>query len=216
MSRSRRQILNALRAGASPFPDASAPADYRPMVPRAELDRQALRAQFVEEAERLDCHVHGMDDEAQALQMLLEVCQDHSPVSCWEEEQIPLSGLYEALEAKGSAVTTPDDDAAAVGVSGAQAALAATGSLVLLSGPGRFRATSLLPPVHVAVIREEQIVPDLESWLAAQRQDSFAQMRGAANVAIISGPSRTADIAMEPVMGMHGPREVHVILLGGN
>lgn len=216
MSRSRRQILSALRAAASPFPDAVAPADYRPMVPRADGDRQALRAQFVEEAERLACRVHAAGDEAQGLQVLLELCEGQGPISCWDEEQIPLPSLYEALEVKGITVTTPDNDAAAVGVSGAQAALAATGSLVLFSGPGRFRATSLLPPVHVVVIREEQIVPDLESWLAAQRQDGFEALRGAANVAIISGPSRTADIAMEPVMGMHGPRELHVILLGEN
>lgn len=62
-------------------------------------------------------------------------------------------------------------------------------------------------------LRSTQIVPDLESWMAAQRADGFAAMRGASNIVVVSGPSRTADIAMELVMGMHGPRELHIVLL---
>lgn len=57
--------------------------------------------------------------------------------------------------------------------------LAATGSLVLSSGPGRYLATSSLPPVHVAVLYRDQILPDLESWLSGRRGERFARMRRA-------------------------------------
>ena len=87
-----------------------------------------------------------------------------------------------------------------------------------MSGNGRFRAASLLPPIHIAVLNTNQIVPDLESWWAAQKWAAqkaagLEQTRQHSNIAIITGPSRTADIAMQLVMGMHGPRELHLVLL---
>ena len=68
---------------------------------------------------------------------------------------------------------------------------------------------SLLPPIHIAVLRSEQIIKDLESWVALQQD--FGE---ASNIVVISGPSKTADIAMELVLGMHGPQEVHLLLIG--
>lgn len=53
----------------------------------------------------------------------------------------------------------------------------------------------------------------MESWLAQKRLNDI---RAASNVVIISGASRTADIAMELILGMHGPRELHIILLKNN
>ncbi|RXL64508.1 hypothetical protein EO238_33075, partial [Citrobacter sp. AAK_AS5] len=75
----------------------------------------------------------------------------------WAFDQIPLPGLAQALDAAGIAVAALDDSDVTVGISGADAALAATGSLVLSSGSGRYRATTLLPTIHIAVIRESQI-----------------------------------------------------------
>ncbi|MEZ4518784.1 MAG: lactate utilization protein [Chloroflexota bacterium] len=100
-----------------------------------------------------------------------------------------------------------------VGLTGADAGLAATGSLVLQSGSGRYRAASLLPPLHIAVLTADRIVPDLENWWTQQRAAGLDQVRQRSNIVVITGPSRTADIAMQLVMGMHGPRELHLILL---
>jgi L-lactate dehydrogenase complex protein LldG len=105
------------------------------------------------------------------------------------------------------------DAGARVGLTGVDAALAATGSLVLSSGDGRARAASLLPPIHIAVVTADQILPDLESWLASSKAAGSAPIRRPSNIVVITGPSRTADIAMQLVMGMHGPREVHVVLM---
>ena len=214
---SKRRILDALRQR-TPFPEATAPTSYRPVVPRTDDNPQTLAAQFVLAAQALACEVHQVATEAQALQTVLDRLQGVSTVAAWDPGAIPLPGLAAALQEAGIRLTHPDDKAdearAEAGLSGAQAGLAATGSLVLASGPGRFRSTSLLPPVHIAVLHTSQIVPDLESWFARQRQDNFTSMRQSSNIVVISGPSRTADIAMELVMGMHGPREVVIVLVG--
>ena len=83
------------------------------------------------------------------------------------------------------------------------------------AAPGKHRVTSLLPPIHIAIVRRNQILADLETWVARQREPGIDRFRALSSIMIISGPSRTADIAMQLVMGMHGPRELHIILVDG-
>ena len=213
MSDSRGKILDALRAGRKPFPGAEPPSEYRPMIPRTTADADGLAAQFVLEAERQAARVHRAAGDKQALDTIVALLQDQKCIASWDPGEIALPGLFQALQGAGIEIGEPDDGGMEVGLTGALAGLAATGSLILSSGPGTYRTTSLLPAVHIAVLRESQIVPDLESWFAAQREGGFAQMRRASNTVVITGPSRTADIAMELVMGMHGPRELHVVLV---
>jgi L-lactate utilization protein LutC len=99
--------------------------------------------------------------------------------------------------------------AADLGLSDAQAGIAETGSLVLDSRAERHRLVSLVPPVHVAVLRAESIADDLGSALAGLGRG--AELASA--VTLITGPSRTADIELELVIGVHGPRELHVLVL---
>jgi L-lactate dehydrogenase complex protein LldG len=98
-------------------------------------------------------------------------------------------------------------DAASVGITGAVAVLADTGSIVVTSGAGRPRLASLLPPIHVALVTRAQIVPSLGAWLAAHR----TLPASVANCVVITGPSRTADIEMTLTRGVHGPRAVHIV-----
>ncbi len=131
-------------------------------------------------------------------------------VSCWQLDQIPIPGL-EAAFVEANIAHAGQDASVRVGLTGVDAALAATGSVVVMSGNGRYRAASLLPPVHIVVVATAQIVPDLESFWAQQRTIGLDQTRQSSNVVVISGPSRTSDIAMQLVMGMHGPRELHLV-----
>jgi L-lactate utilization protein LutC len=98
--------------------------------------------------------------------------------------------------------------AADVGVTGAQAGIAETGSLVLDSHAELHRLVSLVPPIHVAILRADAIVGDLGAALSALDRSGES---GA--VTLITGPSRTADIELELVIGVHGPRELHAIVL---
>jgi len=101
--------------------------------------------------------------------------------------------------------------AAELGISSVDYAVAETGSLVVCSKPGRERMVSLLPPVHVALIDEAQIVADLyDVFDQLQERDPQALP---SNLAFITGPSKTGDIELQLTTGVHGPgRWIAVII----
>jgi L-lactate dehydrogenase complex protein LldG len=107
--------------------------------------------------------------------------------------------------------------AADIGVTGVDLAIAETGSLVLRSGSGRPRSTSLLPPYHVAVFDREALVESLAQvgvFLEAWHDGAPDPSRGGV-INVITGPSRTADIELTLTRGVHGPKEVHAIFVEG-
>ncbi len=93
------------------------------------------------------------------------------------------------------------------GVTGAEWGIADTGTLVLASGPDRPRLASLLPPVHIALLDAERVLPDLPALFG--RTGVLPS-----TLTLITGPSRSADIGLVPVLGAHGPMEVVVVLVG--
>jgi L-lactate utilization protein LutC len=96
--------------------------------------------------------------------------------------------------------------AADVGISGVELLVAETGSIVVETRPDQPRGLSLLPPVHIAVAERRQLLPDLF--------DIFAESTAPpACLSIITGPSKTGDIELRLVTGVHGPGEVHVVLI---
>jgi L-lactate dehydrogenase complex protein LldF len=97
-----------------------------------------------------------------------------------------------------------------VGVTGAFAGIADTGSLVLVGGEGRPLAASLLPDIHIALLQASDLVPTLSDVLGR------SEIRTASSSVIITGPSRTADIEMTLSIGVHGPKELHVFLIEDN
>ncbi len=111
-----------------------------------------------------------------------------------------------ALEPRGANGTD------AVGVTGALAAIAETGTLVLASGQGTPATVSLLPETHVAVVSARRIVAHMEEAWALARAE-FRELPRAIN--FVSGPSRTADIDQQIVLGAHGPYRVHIVVVRG-
>ena len=81
------------------------------------------------------------------------------------------------LDSLGVSVAEPNDGDVRVGITGATAALAATGSLVLESGAGRPRSASLLPDVHIALMTADQLHNDLEDWQLAQQASGYPAFR---------------------------------------
>ena len=106
----------------------------------------------------------------------------------------------------GIAVVRQPDPGIHWGITGAAGAIAETGSLLLASGAGETLTASLLPEMHIAVLKASQIVPTVESAM------SLPGLKSASSV-IATGPSRTADIEMALTIGVHGPGEVHVFLI---
>jgi L-lactate dehydrogenase complex protein LldG len=93
------------------------------------------------------------------------------------------------------------------GVSEAIYGLADTGSVVLAAAPDEPRARSLIPEVHVTLMREDLILPGLDELFAALGDELPSAL------AIVTGPSRSADIEQKLAVGVHGPGEVHVVVL---
>jgi L-lactate dehydrogenase complex protein LldG len=93
-----------------------------------------------------------------------------------------------------------------VGITGVLAAIAETGTLVVAPDAVRSRGTFMIPPVHIALVLESQLIPDLiDLWPRLGATIPTA-------VTLISGPSKTADIEGILVTGVHGPGAVHVLL----
>lgn len=102
--------------------------------------------------------------------------------------------------------------AADAGISNVSHLIAETGTVVMATAAREPRSLSLLPPLHLAVARREQILPDLFDLF-----DLFAE-RGApaappSCLTLITGPSKTGDIELKLVTGVHGPGELHVVLV---
>lgn len=128
-------------------------------------------------------------------------------------------GLVERLAALNIRVTsvaglTPETArepffGAEIGISGVAALIAETGSIVMAARPDEPRSVSLLPPLHIAVAHRSQVVPDLFDLF---QQLGFAGAMPSC-LTLITGPSKTGDIELKLVTGVHGPGEVHVVLI---
>ena len=217
---------------ARPVPRPADAGQAAEVVRRQMLERwpQAL-ARFREEFERVAGVFHrvsSMDEVPGVIRRIAQERQARSLLS-WHPGALGLD-LRGSLGAEGFSVTVAPDgdpDAAAraihrgaaaraeIGVTGVDWALAETGTLVLVSGRGRPRSTSLLPATHVAVFGRDRLVESLEQvgvMLEALHVNPALSMSGAV-INFITGPSRTADIELTLTRGVHGPKDVHAIFV---
>lgn len=161
----------------------------------------------------------------EARDVVSELLDRYSPASalCWRHpvlEQLRLADLlmakgierldYGSLDALEPGERRRRMLAAGIGISSATVAVAETGTLALASGPGTERVVSLLPPLHIAVVSADQIVPDLFD-LIARMQTSAPEMPS--NWVLITGPSKTGDLELKLTTGVHGPGAWHVIVV---
>jgi L-lactate dehydrogenase complex protein LldG len=116
------------------------------------------------------------------------------------------SSQYQIKESKSKAFS------ADIGITGVDYAIAETGTVVLHPRSGLSRLVSLAPPTHIAVLRPGEVLDSLDELFAMERSDFMSgELAGSMN--LISGPSKTADIEGTTVTGIHGPLEVHLIIL---
>ena len=173
------------------------------------LDGEDLIQRFADELSALEGDF-TLCSSANVAQLILDELENLgiSTIFSWDKDFLP-EGLIDELEIKGIVVTEALDSEIKAGISGAEAAIAETGTLVLPSGKGRPQFVSLTPEVHIAVLRARDILQNLSEAL------QLPAMSQSAAVSLISGPSRTADIEMTLTLGVHGPRKIHVFCLEG-
>ena len=201
---------------------------------RAAARWEELWQQFASEIEAVGGQGHRAADAAEAATIIAEVAERRGgrKIVTWDLAALGFGSVGEALSGRGFEVInaspprTQTEDAAVrgqlraalaeadVGITGANYAIAETGSLLLISGEGRGRLVSLLPRTHVALIRPAHLVEamrDVGPILAVEHRDGPAAHASCLN--FITGPSRSADIEFVLARGVHGPAEVHVILI---
>lgn len=134
------------------------------------------------------------------------------------EEPMTTLGVIDALKQAGLEVTAGEIDAAAyrkacsacdAGVTTAAYGIAETGTLAMIFGEKRSRLTSLVPFIHVAVLEAKNMLPHTESLFERLAADGVSP----AALSLVSGPSMTADIALTPIRGIHGPGKLAVVLV---
>ena len=165
--------------------------------------------QFKESLEAVDGHcmiVRGDNGIAQALTNVIQggriAISDNPEV----ERLLQLTDLeIEELEIAPNAHDIFRFD---VGISTAQAAIAETGTLVLDATRERHRLVSLVPPVHIAIVKASQIFRTLGEVLTLIQKEKEVSPA----VTFITGPSRTADIELTLAIGVHGPQKLYVII----
>ena len=221
--------------------DVIAPADKRGR--RAEQVRAVMAERagdFLEElsisAAAAGWRVHRVATDDEVVEAITRICVDagaRQALKSNEELIAGLSSLDESLEAAGIEVRSAvqeqavDEEAATsneaehrarlfeadVGITGSDYAIAETGTVVVHPRGGLSRLVSLSPTRHIAVVRRGTVLPSLDELFLLE---SEAQSNGtlASSMNLITGPSRTGDIEGVIVEGIHGPIEVHMVLVG--
>jgi len=226
----KKPALFAASTAARPeHPVAQADTIRRELAERWPATLEKFRVEF-ERVAGVFHRVASLDDVAPAIESIAGERGARELVS-WHAASIAGDGLSRALTARGLGVhAMPAGEAADaaerarlravtaradLGLTGVDLAVAETGTLVLVSGAGRPRSTSLLPPCHIALFDRAALVESLyqvgvflEAWHGDGRAPS-----GGASINFITGPSRTADIELTLTRGVHGPKEVHAIFV---
>lgn len=114
------------------------------------------------------------------------------------------------LKETGIKATAGEVTTAKFGITSADYALTDTGTLVMIASPADARLISLLPPVHIAVMPVDRLLSGLDELYTLIPKPAYQT----SSVVFITGPSRTADIEQRLVRGVHGPGEIHLVLVG--
>jgi len=183
------------------------------------------------EAKALNLQVHECPDLAACGAAIAALAAERSPewgtlrqIMRWSDPLLDGLGLESRLPADIAVKVVPEADSFAenerqdfrreviasyIGITTADYLLADTASIVLLGGKGRARSVSLVPSIHIAVVPAGRMVASYRRMLSALNARTLPS-----HATVITGPSKTADIEATLVHGAHGPREMHLFVVG--
>jgi L-lactate dehydrogenase complex protein LldG len=158
-------------------------------------------ALFLENAAKSAAVMHRAASAEELLTILSEIVAQDADVFC------PCVTELEKTSAAGRTRLVHDYASAGVTVEEVSAAIAETGSIVCASSGGKAVQASLLPSQHVAIVPRDRIFATLDDFFAVHAAAPPT------NLTIITGPSRTADIELNLVIGVHGPERLDIIVV---
>jgi len=208
----REQIIKSIRNSLGRTPDAPVPPPPPiPLYGEVGLPLAERWQRFLARLAAVGATAHDgtKDGGLLALQSLLA---DKPPLRIAHSDAPPVLRLAGLPELARHQWLPPAADrtelfAADLGLTSAQWAIAATGTVVLDASQETHRLASLLPPVHVVLLPASRLLAELGEVLHLLPRPVPAA------VTLVTGPSRTADIELQLVVGVHGPGELHVILV---
>ena len=199
----RRSLGRTAQSSLSPRP-----AIYEPRQAET-LDSENER--FLDEVQKLSGVGQKLSpsDMDTALKNLVEEQNIHK-ATVWETAHLRQLGVTEILHSLGVELIPPNADKhemaqCDLGITEADFLLPETGTLVLCSSAERPRAVSLLPRIHLAIVRPEMLRADMHQVFAEAKDHHY--------LVFITGPSRTADIELTVTLGVHGPKNLYVWMM---
>ncbi len=213
-------VRQAVRAGNRPGEAAVIPTRDRIGYQGGTSD---LVTCFREEFTKSGGFFHLIPDPGSAARKALELIQQKSSrrVLIGHGPLLDRLGMQALLNEQGIEMISIDElapgsfrdpvFAADVGITGVDFLVAETGTVVMHSRPDQPRSLSLLPPMHIAVAEPSQIVADLFDLFQPAPDGKPITLPSC--ISLITGPSKTGDIELRLVTGVHGPGEVHLLLI---
>jgi L-lactate utilization protein LutC/ferredoxin len=206
----RADILHRIRSALASAEPGDVPRNYRT---EDERDRDEIVSVFAERVAEYRATVHRVA-ESEVAEAVERIASEAGALRIGIPADLPKewrpTGALELVE--DSSLSVLELDALDGALTGCALGIAEVGAFVLDAGPGQGRrALSLVPDLHICVVREDQVV-GLVPEAVARLEGSVREGRP---LTFVAGPSATSDIELDRVEGVHGPRTLHVVVAGG-
>jgi L-lactate utilization protein LutC len=227
MSEERESFLTRVRAAVQA---GNRPGSSGELKPRGQTGYQGAGAdplqRFCDEFRNAGGQPHPVRDTVSAVELILGIVRDKTAkrILLGRGPLLDPLNLASVLRQSGVEVALVDElpadaaretyFAADIGITEPTHLVAETGSIIELADASKPRSMSLLPPIHIAVAGKSHLVPDLFDFFSGLETSNGTLPSLPSCCSIITGPSKTGDIELKLVTGVHGPGEVHAVLIG--
>jgi len=222
---SREEILHTIRKGLKgvdpekTFNDRNFQFEAEEVQKLIEEQQGNLETQFIRELNKVNTNVIETSSEDEVKSFLQDLIEEKELKSfaIWEPQFLKEINLKQDFKDAGLKLITAKNKNrmanADIGITEVDYAIADTGTLVLLTDKNQPRSVSLLPPIHVAIVRPANLVRNIKDLFIILKSRLQNSEGITSCMTFITGPSRTADIELSLTLGVHGPKELYVVIL---
>jgi len=222
---SREEILHTIRKGLKgvdpekTFDDRNFQFEAEEVQKLIEEQQGNLETQFIGELNKVNTNVieAGSEDEVKSFLQDIIKEKELKSFAIWESQFLKEINLKQDFKDTGLKLITAKNKNrmanADIGITEVDYAIADTGTLVLLTDKNQPRSVSLLPPIHVAIVRPANLVRNIKDLFIILKSRLQNSEDITSCMTFITGPSRTADIELSLTLGVHGPKELYVVIL---